>query len=155
MAASSTSRNIAWARSSRSRWGNLPRRVLAKASSLAAIRRARTVNPLYLIGAGFAQVLAQRRGPVHETAQILSRRPFPAGARLPKSATWLLQLMSVEGGRGSSLWRSKMMFNFVGHGRGPLSVLIAVSVLIACGCSHKSARDYIKAGDQAMHDNQV
>ncbi|HEY2107425.1 MAG TPA: SH3 domain-containing protein [Candidatus Binataceae bacterium] len=48
-----------------------------------------------------------------------------------------------------------MMFNFARHARGLLSVLVAVSVLIACGCSHRSARDYIKAGDQAMHDNQV
>src|SRR5579864_8400665 len=51
-----------------------------------------------------------------------------------------------------------MMLNFVHHGRGPLagaSVLIAVSVLFASGCARRSAQDYIKAGDQAMRDNQL
>ncbi len=50
------------------------------------------------------------------------------------------------------------MLNFVRHGRGSLaavSVLIAVTVLFTSGCSRRSARDYIKAGDQAMRDNQV
>jgi tetratricopeptide (TPR) repeat protein len=34
-------------------------------------------------------------------------------------------------------------------------VLIAIPVLMMLGCSHKTAQDYIKAGDQAMHENQV
>jgi tetratricopeptide (TPR) repeat protein len=50
------------------------------------------------------------------------------------------------------------MLNFVRHGRGPLAatwVLIAIPLLLASGCGRKSAGDYIKAGDQALHDNQV
>ncbi len=36
----------------------------------------------------------------------------------------------------------------------PRLVLIA-PILLAFGCSHKSAPAYLKAGDQAMHDNQL
>jgi tetratricopeptide (TPR) repeat protein len=44
---------------------------------------------------------------------------------------------------------------FIRDGRAcfVLGCALAAAVLFA-GCSHRSARDYIKAGDQAMHDNQ-
>jgi Tfp pilus assembly protein PilF len=50
------------------------------------------------------------------------------------------------------------MFNFVSR-RGRLTaasgVLIFGAVLLTSGCGHRSAKDYIKAGDQALHDNQL
>jgi tetratricopeptide (TPR) repeat protein len=42
--------------------------------------------------------------------------------------------------------------------RGPLAavwLLFLIPTLLILGCSHKSARQYIRAGDQALHDNQV
>jgi tetratricopeptide (TPR) repeat protein len=50
------------------------------------------------------------------------------------------------------------MFKFVLPVRGPLAavwLLLLGSTILILGCSHKSAREYIKAGDQALHDNQV
>jgi Flp pilus assembly protein TadD len=50
------------------------------------------------------------------------------------------------------------MFNFVfkrGRLAAAVSVLIFLPLLFATGCGRKSAEDYLKAGDQAMHDNQL
>jgi tetratricopeptide (TPR) repeat protein len=51
-----------------------------------------------------------------------------------------------------------MMFKLVRSIRGELVaawLVVLVPALAMLGCSHKSAQDYIKAGDQALHDNQV
>ncbi len=48
------------------------------------------------------------------------------------------------------------MFNCVGRGQiAAAAVLISLPMLLATGCGRKSVQDYIKAGDQALHDNQV
>lgn len=36
-----------------------------------------------------------------------------------------------------------------------LAVLLAIPLLLASGCGRRSAGDYLKAGDQALHDNQI
>jgi tetratricopeptide (TPR) repeat protein len=40
------------------------------------------------------------------------------------------------------------------HAPFVLSAAALAAAILFAGCSHRSARDYIKAGDQAMHDNQ-
>ncbi len=50
------------------------------------------------------------------------------------------------------------MFSFVferGRLAAAASVLVFLPLLFATGCGRKSAADYLKAGDQAMHDNQL
>ncbi len=51
-----------------------------------------------------------------------------------------------------------MMFKLVPFLGGELVaawLVLVVAALAMPGCSHRSAQDYIKAGDQAMHDNQL
>ncbi len=50
------------------------------------------------------------------------------------------------------------MFRFVLPVRGALApawLVLLIPAFVMLGCSHKSAREYIKAGDQALRDNQV
>ncbi|HKD66553.1 MAG TPA: hypothetical protein VKB84_06905 [Candidatus Binataceae bacterium] len=48
------------------------------------------------------------------------------------------------------------MFNFfLRRGLLATSWLLVLPALLAFGCGRRSASDYIKAGDQALHDNQV
>jgi len=50
------------------------------------------------------------------------------------------------------------MFSFVfkrGRLAAAASVLISLPFLLATGCGRRSPEDYLKAGDQAMHDNQL
>ena len=51
-----------------------------------------------------------------------------------------------------------MTLNPVRNARRTMAAIVAAvafTALFASGCSHRSAADYIKAGDQALHDNQV
>jgi tetratricopeptide (TPR) repeat protein len=52
-------------------------------------------------------------------------------------------------------WRK--MPKFANHVRKPLmaAVFILTCTLFVSGCGRKTAQDYVKAGDQAMHDNQL
>lgn len=50
------------------------------------------------------------------------------------------------------------MFKFVfkrGRLTAAASALVLIALLSASGCGRRSAPDYLKAGDQAMHDNQL
>src|SRR5208282_5262944 len=51
-----------------------------------------------------------------------------------------------------------MMFDLVSKcGRRAVAacVVVLVALLLAPGCGRRSAQDYLKAGDQALHDNQL
>jgi tetratricopeptide (TPR) repeat protein len=51
-----------------------------------------------------------------------------------------------------------MMVDFARAARAPIAaafLLIVLPALFALGCGRRSVRDYIKSGDQALHDNQL